>query len=135
MGEPDPTDPDGRDGNVVCGFTVDLVEHAPRMPAGVSRVEIRLGGDTVGDLDYRTCSECRFGVLESVRVATAVRRRGLASHAVFAILSAHPAYQWSTSTITDTAEATAFWTALDWPGIGGTLPYCPHMRRADEHNP
>lgn len=114
---------------------VELAWVEPTVAAGPARVDILLDGQLVGDLDYRLCRVCRIGVIEHVRVEAAVRRRGVATRTVQAVVTAYSDYHWSTSPVHD-AAARRFWGTLDWwPGVLAAPRYCWHMYEADQHTP
>lgn len=103
----------------------------PDTPAGVARLELVLDDLVVADLDWRHCADCDQAVIEHIRAS--VRRLGLGTQAVRAVLAVAPECAWSTTAVTDPIAA-AFWAAFG-AIAAGTPRYCPHMLDADQHIP
>lgn len=108
---------------------------APPVSAGLTHVELRVGGIVVGNLDLRICPTCAVAVVDYIRVDPPYRRRGFATRAVCGAVARYPASAWSTSPLDDSDEARAFWASVDWPGTLGNPAECPHMRQADQLTP
>ncbi|TDX84935.1 GNAT family N-acetyltransferase [Amycolatopsis arida] len=89
-----------------------LVVVPPTVPAGVGRIELRLDGHPVGDIDLALCGRCRTGVVEHVRVDPAWNRRGYGRTLLAAALTRGPAYDWSTTPVADHPVSRAFWSAV-----------------------
>jgi GNAT superfamily N-acetyltransferase len=100
---------------------------------GIGRLQLRIDGDTLADLDLAICGPCRRAVLEQVRVDEDHRRFGYGRVLVAAALALAPPseYSWSTTTIRhDDIVVRAFWSSVDWPGTLGDPHYCTDMERA-----
>lgn len=110
-----------------------LVWVAAPVPAALACLEVRRGGQVLGDLDYRACPTCGVAVLEHVRVDPDQRRQGLGSLLVRSVLDAHRDYAWSTTT--RDAVSWAFWNGIGWPDLPDDPRWCPHMHAADERTP
>lgn len=108
-----------------------LIDTPSALPAGVSRLDVELEGQAVGNLDLQICQECHRGIIHDIRTDPARRRQGLATLAVTTIRDRHPGFSWSTSAIPHTPAAKAFWAALRMPTPGEPVT-CRHMRAADD---
>ena len=116
-----------------------LVAVPPAVLGGVGQIVLQIRGRPVADLDVRMCHVDERGVIEHIRVDDATdtskgyRRRGFGSLLVAMALSRGTGYRWSTSKVTDTIEARAFWARQDLPErmeLGEPF-YCSHMKLAD----
>lgn len=127
--------PNGRHATVQVkagAVDVEFVPIPPEWPAGLERLEIRLDGVPVGEVDFRACTACQLAIVEHVRIDPPYRRRRLARQAVRLLLAGYPAHRWHTTAIQP--EATGFWEALGWPSAtGGEPAWCGHMYEADRH--
>ncbi|TKG61504.1 GNAT family N-acetyltransferase [Prauserella endophytica] len=115
------------------GLGVEIVAIPPEHhPAGVGRIEIRLNGRAVGDIDLALCAQCQAGIIEHIRVDPPPhRRRGFGRVLLAAALSRGRGYRWSTTAIEDTDSAHQFWKAVSDPALRLGLPErCPDMRAA-----
>ncbi|RSM80541.1 hypothetical protein DL991_10515 [Amycolatopsis sp. WAC 01375] len=114
--------------------SVILAAEPPTVPGGVEQIMLRMEGTTVADLDVQVCQTDRIGVIEQVRVDDRYLRQGFGTVLVTAALARGRDYRWSTTAITDTAAAEAFWAAQQLPD-GMTLgdpERCTHMLEASE---
>jgi GNAT superfamily N-acetyltransferase len=111
-----------------------IVRVPPAEPrGGVGRLQLRIGGETLADLDLAICGPCRRAVLEQVRVDEGHRRFGYGRVLVAAALALAPPaeYSWSSTTVNrDDVVVQAFWSCIDWPGALGEPNYCSDMERA-----
>lgn len=105
----------------------------PETRGGVGRIQLRRYGRIRGDLDMTACGPCRRAVLENIRVDEDSRRNGIATVLLAAaFVRASPTqYDWSSTVITDTLEARAFWSVTEFPGTLGTPHYCTDMQHAN----
>lgn len=116
-----------------------LSARRPALLGGVGQLEVRLRGAVIADMDVRMCHVDERGVIEEVRVDgptpdhPGFRRRGFGVLLVEAALARAPGYQWSTTSVADSAEARSFWASHRIPGglELGTPFWCSHMREAD----
>lgn len=113
---------------------LQLVAVPPPVAAAPGRIEVRLDGRVVTDLDVALCGICRRGVVEHVRTDPAFRRRGLAWTAVAAARARGAGYSWSTTAVSD-SDAREFWEAIGFAADAelGRARYCEHMRAAWDH--
>jgi GNAT superfamily N-acetyltransferase len=106
-----------------------LVRVPPARRGAPGRIELRLTGKTVGDIDLVLCPIEKRAVLKHVRVDESYRRHGYGRVLVAAALTLGRDYDWSTIAVNQSIEARAFWARIGPPGP--TVPaYCSHMQEA-----
>ena len=110
---------------------VAIVSVPAWIAAGVDRLDVLVDGQPVGDLHLRLCAPCRLGLIEHVRIDRQYRRRGLGRRLVAAATEGRSVWSWSTTVISDNAEARTFAAAGIWPGPPRPQ-WCAHMRAADD---
>ncbi|KFZ80779.1 hypothetical protein ED92_10570 [Amycolatopsis sp. MJM2582] len=123
-----------RDGMPATSSGLQLAVRPPFVLAGIEQIMLQLRDVTIADLDMQMCGACKVGVVEQVRVDDAYLRRGIGTVLVTAALVRGQGYRWSTTAITDTAAAGAFWAGQQLPD-GMTLgapERCTHMLEASE---
>jgi hypothetical protein len=121
--------------DAVRGTGLELVAIPPPIRAGIGRIELRLDGDVLGDIDLTLCSVDQRGVIEHVRVDRGrYRRHGYSRLLVAAARARGPNYTWTTTNVEDTVEARAFWATVGWPGVGEPK-YCSHQQEAADATP
>jgi hypothetical protein len=94
--------------------------------AGPLLLLLRVGGTTIGKLDYQVCTDCQRGYVRRLDVDDRFRGLGLGARAIRATQRRHRGLTWRTTPHYPTAGT--FWTTAggglqadaDWP--------CPHMR-------
>ncbi|UUV32218.1 hypothetical protein NQK81_01850 [Amycolatopsis roodepoortensis] len=123
-----------RDGMSATSAGLHLAVRPPFARAGIEQIMLQLRDVTIADLDMQMCSACKVGVVEQVRVDHAYLRRGIGTVLLHAALVRGRGYRWSTTTIADTAAATAFWASQHLPPgmVLGDPKRCPDMLAADE---
>lgn len=112
--------------STATGDGMELVVYPPVMRAGIGRIELRLRGRIIGDIDLMLCGVDRRGVIEHVRVDPPHRRLGYSRLLVAAARTRGGGYTWTTTKVEATFEARAFWARVGWPGVGEPF-YCSHM--------
>jgi len=115
--------------SAATGQGMELVVFPPPVRAGVGRIELRLRGHVLGDIDLTLCGVDRRGVIEHVRVDPPRRRLGYSRLLVAAARARGVGFTWTTTKVQDTFEARAFWARIGWPGVGEPF-YCSHMSEA-----
>jgi GNAT superfamily N-acetyltransferase len=108
-----------------------LVRVPPARRAAPGRIELRLAGKTVGDIDVVLCpidGETRRA--GTTRVDELYRRHGYGRVLVAAALTLGRDYDWSTTAVNKSIEVrTFFWARIGPPGP--TVPaYCSHMQES-----
>lgn len=95
---------------------------APRHPGAHQLLLLRIGGTTVGKLDYQVCDQCRRGYVRKLGVDYRYRGLGLGSRAVRAARRGRSGYTWHTTPQYLTAGT--FWIKIGFRDGDA----CPHMR-------
>jgi GNAT superfamily N-acetyltransferase len=110
-----------------------LAARRPALLGGIGQLEVLLREAPIADMDVRMCPVDERGVIEQVRVDEPYRRRGFGVLLVEAALARGPGYRWSTTVVSDSAEARSFWASRRIPaGLELGVPFwCSHMREAD----
>ena len=111
------------------GLVLAVIPPVGRGEAG--RIELRLNGQTAGEVRLAACGPCRRAVITWVGVEVTCRRLGYGHVLVAGALARAPAtrYRWSTTALPDTVEARAFWASIGFPGDVGKPDFCSDMRR------
>lgn len=98
--------------------------------AGPRLLLLRLGGATIGKLDYQVCVDCQRGYVRRLDVDGRYRGLGLGARAIRAVQRRHRGLPWRTTPHYPTAGT--FWTTVAGGGLQADAHWpCRHMRETD----